>query len=249
MSYGSNRRRRTDSVSSIGSYNSTAGLEDPPDNLHYTHLSPVHSPPSSPELSSDKNISSDSSPFQPQRAPIPILPKPEATGTPLLQSTFADPAKFLRLDTTFSASDPHSYIGNRDFVDPARLQGLYEVHRSAFWALIASEYSRESRFSGRQLEEAFFASLSPTTIRAASPPTPGPSPQEGSPRLRNRCSRASVPMIGQGFHTVNGAPSISTTNKSSGSSPSSVDRCSISTLLTVEKEVRPSKEIFTGAAT
>lgn len=247
MSYGSNRRRRTDSISSTGSYNSTSGVGDSLENLHGTQLSPVTSPPSSPDVGSEKTVSSDSSPFQAQRAPVPILPKPEGTGT-LLQSASADP-KSLRLDTTIAASNSHKYVGNRNYIDLARLQALYEVHRSSFWSMIASEYSQESIFSGRQLEEAFFANLPSTTIRAASPPTPGPSPQEGSPELPYRYLGAPITSstISQGFHAVNGAAPISTTNKSASSSPSSAERCSVSALLTVEKEVRPSKEIAEAA--
>lgn len=249
MSYGSNRRRRTDSISSTASYNSTSGPGDSLENLPCTQLSPVTSPPSSPEVGSEKTVSSDSGPFQAQRAPVPILPKPEASRTPLLQSASADP-KSLRLDTTIAASKSHEYIGNRNHIDIARLQALYEVHRSSFWSLIASEYSRELKFSGRQLEEAFFANLPSTTIRAASPPTPGPSPHEGSPELPNRYLGAPITSstISQGFHPVNGAAPISTTNKSASSSPSFAERCSVSALLTVEKEVRPSKE-FAEAAT
>ncbi|KAL1963700.1 hypothetical protein VTN77DRAFT_7904 [Rasamsonia byssochlamydoides] len=251
MSYGSNRRRRTDSISSTGSYTTTPGPRDPPDNLHYTQLSPVPSPPSSPELGSQKAVSSDSNHFQPQRAPVPILPKPEPTGTPLLQSTSADATKSLRLDTSIATSNSRAYVGNRNYIDQARLQALYEAHRSSFWSLIASEYSHDSTFSGRQLEEAFFANLPSTNIRAASPPTPGPSPQEGSPGLPNRYLGAHMTssVMSQGFHAVNGAAPISTASKSASSSPSSVERCSVSALLTVEKEVRPSKEISTEAAT
>jgi hypothetical protein len=240
MSYGSGRRRRTDSVSSTGSFGSVAGPGDSSGVSHYTQLSPVVSPCSSPEMASQKLASSETSPFQQQRAPIPILPKPEAADVYVMHSTSSNLTKALRLDTSFRASGSHQYLGKPSLVDLSRVRALYEAHRASFWSVIAAEYSRDPAFGGQDLEEAFFTALCSPSARATSPPTPGPSP-DSSPEVRNACFGVS-PTSTQGFHAVNQNTSVSTPSQLS-STPSSADRCSVSSLLTVEREVRPSRKV------
>jgi hypothetical protein len=242
MSYGSNRRKRTNSVSSSGSCASTVGQRDTtPERSFYMRLSPVTSPCSSP-----KYISEDQSPQQSQqRAPIPILPKLEMMPVQSLQSTAASLAKSLSRDISLAEPSSRKYIGD-DNIDAARVRALYKAHCGSFWSLIASEYSHNSAFSGRQLEEAFFlASMSPTTVHVPSPPTPASSPPNSSVPLDkqppfNGPSISSVQR--SGFQAVNSvAPRC---EKNVNSKPSLAERCAVSALLTVEKEVRPSRNAF-----
>lgn len=247
MSYGANRRKRTDSISSTSSCTSAVGGRDvTPENTLYTHLSPVPSPPSSPEYTTGKPAC-DSNYSQLSRAHAPILPKPDTSPSRSLQSTPVDLAKSLHLDTSCTISQPHKPVENPAYIDPARLRAIYDAHRSSFWSMIALEYSRDAVFSGRQLEEAFFhTTLPPTTTRAPSPPTPGPSPQDVAPAIYNPSFSAPIfhTTENRGFHAINNSTPISTTNTNTGvSARSPVERCAVSALLTVEKEVRPSKEL------
>ena len=184
MSYGGNRRRRSDSVSSTGSFSSAiTGLRDPtPDTTRYTQLSPVPSPPSSPDMCADKNeATSEASRFPSHRAPVPILPKPySSSSSPSLSTTkLSDP---FHVDPYTSQQQlPYPLrTDQRAFVDPSRLRTIYEAHRHAFWSRIALEYAPDSSVSGRQVEETFFrcCNMASTTARDLSPPTPGPSPEE-----------------------------------------------------------------------
>lgn len=246
MSYGTNRRKRTDSVSSASSCTSAVGRRDStPENTPYAHLSPVPSPPSSPEYTSGKPVC-DSNFSQISRTHVPILPKPDTSPTRSLQSTPVDMTKPPRLDTSFTMSQPHKPVEHPGHIDPARLRAIYDAHRNSFWSMIAAEYSRDGAFSGRQLEEAFFrTTLPPTAARAPSPPTPGPSPQDATATMYNPSFNTSIfhTTGNRGFHAINTCTPASTTNANIGVSPrSSVERCAVSALLTVEKEVRPSKE-------
>lgn len=245
MSYGSNRRKRTDSVSSTGSYSSFVGPRDETlENTTYTRLSPVPSPPSSPEYSAGKSLTCDPN-CQPSRAHVPILPKPDASTIRSLQSTPTDMIKSLHLDTSFTMAQPYRHQVQPSQVDPSRLRAIYNAHRDSFWSLIASEYSHESPFSARQLEEIFFnTTLPPTTVCAPSPPTPGSSPRD-TPSVAYHPLRPSVFHAGEnrGFQAINGGVPVPTHTESPAiSTPSSVERCAVSALLTVEKEVRPSRE-------
>ncbi|KAL2004256.1 hypothetical protein VTN02DRAFT_4771 [Thermoascus thermophilus] len=235
MSYGANRRRRTESRSSASSCPSAVGGRD---------VTPVPSPPSSPEYPAGKPACSP--------AHAPILPRPDTSPSRSLRSTPVDPAKFLHLDTSCPISQPHKSADNPASIDPARLRAIYDAHRSSFWSMIALEYSRDAAFSGRQLEEAFFqATLPPTTTRAPSPPTPGPSPRDVAPAVYHPSFR--VPVFhttanNRGFHAISNSIPISTTNANTRvSARSPVERCAVSALLTAE-EVRPAKELRVNVA-
>ncbi|KAH8700356.1 hypothetical protein BGW36DRAFT_127894 [Talaromyces proteolyticus] len=233
MSYGSNGRRRADSISSTTSFNSVATTRELPDNSHYTQLSPVSSPPRTPELSSQRLNSGDTTSMCQLRAPVPILPKPDTHQITL-----------PRLDTSFTPSKPPSTfnIENSMCFDYSRVRALYDAHRESFWAMIAAEYSHEYCISGNAIEQAFFRSISLGLVRSQSPPTPRPSPG-ASPEPHSRSYSESSPMnFSYGFQAVN--KSTSTPSHSQYErTPSSADRCSVSALLTVEKEVRPSKGV------
>ncbi|KAJ9313629.1 hypothetical protein DTO271D3_6133 [Paecilomyces variotii] len=245
MSYGSNRRKRTDSVSSTGSYSSYVGPRDEIlENATYTRLSPVPSPPSSPEYGPGKSLICESN-CQQSRAHVPILPKPDSSAVRSFQSTPADMLKSLRLDTSFTTTQPYRHQMQSIQVSPVRLRAIYDAHRDSFWSLIASEYSQGVSFSPRQLEEAFFnTTLPPTTIRAPSPPTPGSSPRDTASAIYHPLNQSVFHAAGsRGFQAVNGSSQAPTRTASPAvSTPSSVERCAVSALLTVEKEVRPSRD-------
>lgn len=232
MSYGSNRRKRTGSVSSAcsaASYTPISALrESSPDRHHYT-LSPVASPPSSPESSCRLPAYTESPPIQ-QKAHVPILPKPIIGESRQLLPSVEMP-KPLRLDTSFSISSENSTRTNTQ-VDPSRLRTLYAAHRSSFWNVIASQYSADSSFTASQLEEAFFATFKSNPIaRGSSPPTPGASPHI----LCNPTSFSASVLAAvepNGFSAINTTPP---NTAASAPSPGS-GRCAVSALLNESKE-------------
>ncbi|KAK2757057.1 hypothetical protein FQN54_005026 [Arachnomyces sp. PD_36] len=242
MSYGTNRRKRTGSVSSTASssYKPVLGSgEGSREQTPYTYLSPVVSPASSPEPMAAKPTAGFSDPSQ-QRAHVPILPKPNMSPLQSLRSTPPDLNKSLRLDTSFADSRKYyHYPQYQDQIDPARLRALYESHSASFWSLIASEYSQNSPFSGGQLEEAFFRTALPSTsARPPSPPTPGASPQDTSCAASFSAPAQSAPQR-RGFQAINEPSATPTANLNTAvSAPTPTQRCSVSALLTVEKDVR-----------
>ncbi|OXV10570.1 hypothetical protein Egran_01666 [Elaphomyces granulatus] len=245
MSYGSNRRKRTNSVSSSGSCASTVGQRDTtPEHSFYMRLSPVTSPCNSPKyISEDQAAPGAKVSQQPQQRPIPILPKLDMMPVQSPQSTTANLAKSLSLDISFAVPSSQKCIDDIDNIDPARVRALYRAHCSSFWSLIASEYSHNSAFSGRQLEEAFFlASMPPTTTRVPSPPTPASSPQNVPLDRQPPFNGPGISTVQRsGFQAINGT---TPSEKNVNSRPSLAERCAVSALLTVEKEVRPSKNAF-----
>lgn len=242
MSYGTNRRKRTGSVSSTASssYKPVLGAcEGSREQTPYTYLSPVASPPSSPEPS-NKQMSGFSDNSQQPRAHVPILPKPNMSPLQSLRSTPPDLNKSLRLDTSFTESQKYyHYPQYQNQIDPARLRALYESHSASFWSVIASEYSQNSPFSGHQLEDAFFRTVIPSeSARPPSPPTPDPSPQDAVCTASFSAPAAPAPER-RGFQAINEPAPTPTANLNTAvSAPSPMERCSVSALLTVEKDVR-----------
>ncbi|CRG90220.1 hypothetical protein PISL3812_07263 [Talaromyces islandicus] len=228
MSYGNNGRRRTDSISSTVSLNSTAASQDIPlENTHHKQLSPVTpSPPRSPGIDPpDDKVS-----FQQPRAHVPILPKQDGRYISL-----------PRLDTCMmQAGAYNSPETDKPVVDHSRVRALYEAHRESFWSMIAAEYSYDFRVPAHVIEHAFLQSLTLGPGRSNSPPTPRPSPA-ASPKPHSH-SYLDSPVHHRAFQAVNSSyTSLSSSNpKMKTSSPA--DRCSVSSLLTEEKEVRPSRE-------
>ena len=231
MSYGSNRRKRTGSMSSTCSavsYTPISGVrETSPDHHHYA-LSPVASPPSSPESSCRLAPYVGSPPLQ-QKAHVPILPKP-ITSEPRQLLPSVEMTRALRLDTSFAAPTEHSNSKSKQ-VDPSRLRTLYSAHRNSFWNTIAAQYSAESPFTASDLEDAFFSSFKANPIvRGSSPPTPGASPHA----LQHPAFSAPVltAVEPRGFGESNEATSVNTAI--SAPSPQS-GRCAVSALLNESK--------------
>lgn len=231
MSYGNNGRRRTDSISSTVSLISVSGSQDMPmENNHHRQLSPVtSSPPRSPVVGPQD----DKIPFQQPRVHVPILPKQDARYTPL-----------PLLDTYMTQTGAHNRPEtDKPLVDYSRVRALYEAHRESFWSMIAAEYSHDCRPSAHAIEHAFLQSLSLGPGRSHSPPTPRPSPT-ASPEPHSHGYHDST-AYHRGFQAVNTTSSTSASMPSRSpviKTPSSADRCSVSALLTEEREVRPSRD-------
>lgn len=121
LSFGTKRRRRGSSASSVRSICSTAGVE------HATvpqRPLPNISPPESPENTS-RGTTRHSSP----QHPVPILPKPAAP-QPVLP-----PANALRLITQ-DAERMEEY----GRINKQRLSQIYDANRGPFWAAVAQQY-------------------------------------------------------------------------------------------------------------
>ncbi|PGH17956.1 hypothetical protein AJ79_00855 [Helicocarpus griseus UAMH5409] len=250
MSYGSNRRRRTESVSSINSFSGLSTTQECP--LEYKsaiHMSTPLSPPS-PESLTNSGASSIAGSPQQSRSHVPILPKPNTSSLHSMQSTPANFNKSLRLDTSFIHNNEHrtSPFDHPDYIDITRLRDLYDTYHDSFWSLIASEYSKGGSFPAAKLEEAFFhGALNSYRGRGLSPPTPGPSPQAATRELQKATSSTPGRTSEGGFHAINvkASPAITELNTAiTGSSP--VEKCAVASLLTVERDVWAPKNITTA---
>ena len=221
LSYGNKNRRRSASVSSIGSteWSLTSSSDRRVQGTPQRQL-PAFSLPSTPETHQSTINSQSTSP----QNHIPILPKPQPTSQRPVQQT-----KALRLVT----EDIKEFKENQ-VIDTARLNRIYDAHRVSFWSLIAHNYG--CNLSPATLEEAWRQSQG--AIHSNLPPTPCTSPHSPeAPSLPNVPASATVD-YSKGFTPVN-------TPRSSISAPSAADRgtFAISFLLTADKEVRsPSQE-------
>lgn len=246
MSYGNNSRRRSDSVSSTGSFYS---IPEASDKTFHTQLSPVISPSSSPEPSSRPKASSSSPTRQAPRAHVPILPKPEATHIPLTLEP-SPSTEHARPDNFCANSTYHYQREEESPINHTRLLVIYETHAEQFWAKIAAEYSHDTReASAKAVEGAVIRSLSQGLLGRANtlPLTPPNASPEASPEpQRYECGAPAMTSVNRGFCAVN----ESKTECAGGATSTELEstrrnlaaRCSVSALLTVEKEVRPSSQ-------
>lgn len=228
MSYGNNGRRRSESISSTASFNSISAGGELSDNTHHTRLSPVLSPRSSPEPS-QRGSSDDVSP-QFHRAPVPILPKQDRHSTP----TTLEPSvnrNYEANPTNYRKEDHQSYI------DMSRLHAIYEAYSTSFWSKIAAEYARDGReINPKWAEIAIIGRFSYGHARGHLPPTPNGSPAASPEPQQHDFTSNTLPAMSRGFRSVNEPKPAVPVRRSSA------DRCSVSSLLTVEREVRPSHQ-------
>ncbi|KAM3066107.1 hypothetical protein ACMFMG_010552 [Clarireedia jacksonii] len=174
LSHGSNRRKRTNSVtsSSTGSTADSPILPIPvPSPVHENALLP-ETPPSynyspSPEhvqLPSAASLlprSASNSPARTLGHPVAILPKPSLPRRSISDSAAA---QTLRLDCGINTTPM-----NVASVDKDRLRCIYEAHRNSFWNVIAAEYG--GGVSPLLLEESWKQG-----VAMNGPPTPCVSP-------------------------------------------------------------------------
>ena len=218
MSYGSNRRKRGASVSSLNSsasYTPGSSLQDPsPGHTPYCST-PMTSPSSSPRSLPSQVSDGLTSPPLYQGPQLPLLPKPlSLEGRPMLPRPHDWSVKTdLKLP---SASE----VLRSPPIDPSRLRDLYEAHRSTFWSQIANQYSPHAQVSASDLENAFFTGQG---VAGGQPPTPELSPKgPGSifdPRLN-----VMEPHAFGGFNSV-------PCGKALGSPPTMSRKCAVNELL------------------
>lgn len=176
LSHGSNRRKRTSSVTPSGegstvhspvmahsmpspiSEHNVIQPNTPPTYTYSPH-SPVHV--QLPSAASLLNRSTSSSPPRTLSHPVAILPKPSPPRRALSDSSANPP---LRLDCNVDPSQM-----NFANIDKERLRSIYEAHRASFWGVIAAEYG--SGVSPILLEETWKRG-----IATNGPPTPCVSP-------------------------------------------------------------------------
>ena len=217
LSFGTKRRRRGSSVSSVRSLSSNPPVEH--SNIQRTL--PTLSPPESPEATPQGGTRQSS----PQN-PVLILPKPMAVPQPVLPPTNA-----LRLITQDVERMEEYARVNKD-----RLSQIYDANRGPFWASIAQQYG--DNVNPAVLEDVWRKGCA--NQYPYYPPTP-PNRSPRSPKahvmptLEPPFSEGPLPSL---FHPVNMPRSAQTT-------PSVPCRNSfaISSLLTENKEVRSPKSV------
>lgn len=173
LSHGSNRRKRTASVSSGSSSHSPVNMPSPiyestsrPDTPASYSYSPETRQVQLPPAASLLPHSGSCSPQRTLGQPIAILPKP----SPSRQMAASPP---LRLDCTVPVTQA---------IDQKRLSHIYESHRASLWGAIAAEYGQG--VSPLALEEAWLRARSSASAKvgvdANAPPTPCVSPEGGN---------------------------------------------------------------------
>ena len=184
---------------------------------------PSFSPPASPPETVDYSPSEVSS-RTPQNHK-PILPKPVPSIQPPINDT-----QSLRLVT-----QDVDRLQERQYVDMAKLDHIYEAHRLHFWSTIARNYG--CNLSPATLEEAWCQSRGLSISKF--PPTPRGSPhnQEAPSNILSGAPFSAVTDSGKGFTPIN--------SENPGSKPTAPRQNSfaISSLLTEDREVRsPARE-------
>jgi hypothetical protein len=226
MSYGSNRRKRGTSVSSLNSsasYTPASSVQDPSPAHSPYNVTPLTSPSTSPRSAPSQLSDTLSSPPLYQGPQLPLLPKPvPSEGRPVLPSP-SDWSNNLRLKTDLKLPSASELLRSPP-IDPSRLRDLYEAHRKNFWSQIANQYSPNSQVSASELEAAFFARHGNNGARGQ-PPTPEPSPQNSGDAtfcapMRNAIEQHAF----SGFNSISSARGI-------GSPPNSASKCTVNALL------------------
>jgi hypothetical protein len=125
----------------------------------------------------------------------------------------------------------------QSYIDMSRLHAIYEAYSVSFWSKIAAEFSRDSReINPKWAEKAIMGSFSHGSTRGHLPPTPNGSPATSPEPQQYDFASNTLPAMSRGFQAVNEPKPAEPTRRSSA------DRCSVSALLTVEREVRLSHQ-------
>ena len=222
MSYGSNRRKRGASVSSLNSsasYTPASSVQDPsPGHTPYCST-PMTSPSTSPRSLPSQVSDSLASPPLYQGPQLPLLPKPlTLDGRPTLPrpSEWSNDFK-VKTDLKLPSA---SEVLRSPPIDPSRLRDLYEAHRQTFWSQIANQYSPHAQVSASELETAFFTGHN---VAGGQPPTPELSPK-GPMSAFNPMLSAIEPHAFSGFNAV-------PCSKMIGSPPGMSRKCAVNELL------------------
>lgn len=184
---------------------------------------PSFSPPASPPESMEYSPSESSS--QTPQNHKPILPKP----VPSIHHRIND-TQSLRLVT-----QDMDCLQERQYVDVAKLDRVYDAHRLHFWSTIARNYG--CNLSPATLEEAWCRSHGLSSSKF--PPTPRGSPHDSQApsNILSGAPFSAVTDSGKGFTPINSA------NPSSKPTVPRQNSFAISSLLTEDREVRsPGRE-------
>ncbi|KZZ88611.1 hypothetical protein AAP_04934 [Ascosphaera apis ARSEF 7405] len=192
---------------------------------------------------------------------VPILPKPRAY-------SMASPhyeAEARRKQSLMSMNEMEYLYACP--IDNERVRHLYEKHRNHFWSIIAAEYSKESDVSPSPaiLEHSFFENVRRPSIKYSVPQQPLPewSPMQlpfrfhnsngienaqAPPTPPNQTQQEFMPYRAERMQSIvstNGCNSTPSTVSpaSSPNSSSHTNKCAVSSLLTVERDVWRPKEI------
>lgn len=181
---------------------------------------PSFSPPSSPPEDIDHSTSEAARTPQSHKT---LLPKP-------ISSLYRRRSQPLRLVTELDYLDE-----NKQFVDMARLDRIYEEHRLNFWSTIAHSYG--CNLSPATLEEAWCRAHAMSGSRF--PPTPRGSPQVSA--LPSSILSSAAPYSAVSAFT-DPSRSFTPINTTEGPTPKPTvirnNSLSVSSLLTEDKEVR-----------
>lgn len=226
MSYGSNRRKRAPSVSSLNSsptYTPGSSVQDISPGHTPHDMTPMTSPSTSPRSVPSHLSDSLSSPPLYQGPQLPLLPKPVMSEGRQHPPGPSDWSANLRLNTELKLPSASELLRSPP-IDPSRLRDLYEAHRKNFWSQIANQYSPNSLVSASELEAAFFSKHGPNAARGQ-PPTPEPSPpNSGEGTFCAPMLHAIEPHSFSGFNSISASRGVS-------SPPNSANKCTVNALL------------------
>lgn len=226
MSYGSNRRKRAASVSSLpssASYTPGSSVQDPSPARTPYNMTPMTSPSTSPRSVPSQMSDNISSPPLYQGPQLPLLPKPVLSeGRPVLPSP-SEWSNNLRLNTELKLPSASELLRSPP-IDASRLRDIYEAHRKNFWSQIANQYSPNVQISASELEAAFLSGPVANGGRGQ-PLTPEPSPQNSAEATFCAPMLTAIePHAFSGFNSVSSSRGLS-------SPPYSANKCTVNALL------------------
>ena len=224
LSFGNKSRRHGNVSSSKHSYDRSSVT--PPTRLRQQTPQlplPSFSPPASPESHDYRSSKAAEHPSSHK----PLLPKPVLSPQRSAQDT-----RQLRLVT-----DDVENFHERQYVDVARLDRIYEAHRLHFWSTIARSYG--GNLSPSTLEDAWRRAHG--IAGSNFPPTPRGSPQSAQPAPSILTTPYSAVVDStKGFTPVNPNPPRSDSLPPNRAYSTSRSSFAISSLLTEDREVRRS---------
>ncbi|KAL0256256.1 hypothetical protein SLS55_008648 [Diplodia seriata] len=212
--------------------------------LHPRIITPQSSPEPRMDLRIDTNMHNNTSPASTSAASAVAMPFHHHGYAPAHQECQRLPSTLTSASGSYSRQ--HSRASSLGPVDTARLRGIYEAHRTAFWAAVAADYGPDA--SAAQLEDVWRqggsgSPLCPSFFNKSDkglglhiprPPTPpGESPNGTTLAMGSLQAQLPLPSFrNSGWAAVN-RQEVATNNERRES------RTAISALLTEERDPRP----------
>lgn len=205
LSHGSGRRKRTASCSSGGSSEhspvlsmtplersreqarslsppgTSSGYVNVPGNMQLPSIMNTNTPHRLPAIL-PKPMAMTMAPNGHQMMHAPEMPGLQASAMQRQPSLPAGPP--LRLDCNASPAMSAAPNHTANHVDLARLHSVYAAHRNTFWSVVAKDYGHN--VSPATLEQAWKTGMCCSQSRAASPITPGASPDSDEKNAYSR---------------------------------------------------------------